>query len=183
MTMRLRAGMRAIAGSLFMCVVAAQPLRSETVALWLFDEQAGIYPSCVLGDASENDFPLVLGRGGRIVPGRFGNALQAGEAQESETLDGAVRSGGSVGGAGHSMTWSNAKFCGLATRGEKDLRQEVDFGSPTRSRLNLGDFDWTVEFWYQAVSAPLNGGDGLRTGDRSTGCEPGGHKTVVASGR
>lgn len=33
----------------------------STIALWTFDEQIGIYPSCVLSDMSENDFPLVIG--------------------------------------------------------------------------------------------------------------------------
>jgi hypothetical protein len=53
--------------------------RADTVALWLFDEQVGIYPSCVLGDAATNDCPLVLGPGGQIVEGKYGNALEASE--------------------------------------------------------------------------------------------------------
>ena len=53
-------------------VLAAAPmqLEAETVALWLFDEQTGVYPSCVLGDASHNNYPLVLGPGGQIVEQR-----------------------------------------------------------------------------------------------------------------
>ena len=47
------------------------------------------------------------------------------------------------------MDWANANFCALMTRGEKHLRQEVGFASPTETRLNLADFDWTVEFWYR----------------------------------
>ena len=36
------------------CAVVAEPApnEAETVALWLFDEQIGIYPSSVLGDAA-----------------------------------------------------------------------------------------------------------------------------------
>ena len=37
------------------------------------------------------------------------------------------------------------------TRGETHLRQEVNFGSPTESRLNLGAFDWTIEFWFRPM--------------------------------
>ena len=46
------------------------------------------------------------------------------------------------------LTWMNAGFCALMTRGENHLRKEVSFPDPTRTKLNLGDFDWTVEFWY-----------------------------------
>ena len=46
------------------------------------------------------------------------------------------------------LTWPNGPVWRVMTRGEKHLRQEVDFGSPTRSGLNLGDEDWTVEFWF-----------------------------------
>ncbi len=45
------------------------------------------------------------------------------------------------------------------TRGEKHLRQEVGFASPTKSRLNLGDHDWTVEFWFLPAQEPH--GDGV----------------------
>ncbi len=48
----------------------------RTVALWSFDEQIGIYPSCVISDLSDNDYPLVLGPGGQIVHGKYGNALE-----------------------------------------------------------------------------------------------------------
>src|SRR5687767_7937870 len=51
-------------------------LRADTVALWLFDEQVGVYPSSVLNDAGPKSYFLILGRGGEIVPGRFGNALR-----------------------------------------------------------------------------------------------------------
>jgi hypothetical protein len=35
------------------------------------------------------------------------------------------------------------------TGGERHLRKEVSFASPTRTDLNLGAFDWTVEFWWR----------------------------------
>ena len=46
------------------------------------------------------------------------------------------------------MDWSNANFCALMTLGEQHLRQEVGFPHATQTGLNLGDHDWTVEFWY-----------------------------------
>lgn len=141
------------------CTATTARCGAKTVALWLFDEQAGLYPSCVLGDAATNDFPLVLGRGGEIVPGKFGNALRATE-QPKLDLSSAARFTGFENKSKLNLTrktppmdWSNADFCALMTRGEKHLRQEVGFGSPTRSELNLGAADWTVEFWYQPGAA------------------------------
>ncbi|RPJ50001.1 MAG: hypothetical protein EHM23_35820, partial [Acidobacteria bacterium] len=51
-------------------------LAAQTVAAWPFDEQIGIYPSCVINDLSDNNYPMVIGPGGRIVAGKFGNALE-----------------------------------------------------------------------------------------------------------
>ncbi|TWU27511.1 hypothetical protein Pla144_22850 [Bythopirellula polymerisocia] len=140
---------------------------AETVALWLFDEQVGMYPSCVLGDAASGNFPLVIGAGGQLVEGRFGNALEpVGRPQVSyppqsivtesgkpihETLESASKSSAR-------MSWLNAYFAALMTRGEQHLRQEVEFGSPTASGLNLGESDWTVEFWYRPVRPPERSG-------------------------
>lgn len=148
-------------GPLFFLLLAlVSPVRSETVALWLFDEQEGLYPSCVLDDASSGDFPLVLGRGGQLLQGKYGRSLEALLQPDSEVGLQQLRVdfGGIVDRLGHvvrtfpedslEISWANAQFCGLMTRGEQHLRQEVNFGSPTRSRLNLGNFDWTVEFWY-----------------------------------
>jgi hypothetical protein len=47
------------------------------------------------------------------------------------------------------MHWGNAHFAALMTSGENHLRKEVAFPDPTRTKLNLGDFDWTVEFWFR----------------------------------
>jgi hypothetical protein len=62
------------------------------------------------------------------------------------------------------MDWANAKFCALMTRGENHLRQEVGFASPTESRLNLANFDWTVEFWYRPTSNAARDGVVLELG-------------------
>jgi hypothetical protein len=133
----------------------ARPARSATVALWLFDEQQGIYPSCVLSDSSENDCPLVLGPGGQVVDGKYGNALEAAEQAKIPLSDKARLTGFEhpeniqQSRKTPPMDWVNAGFCALMTRGEKHLRQEVGFASATESRLNLAAFDWTVEFWYR----------------------------------
>ncbi|MDZ7721775.1 MAG: LamG domain-containing protein [candidate division KSB1 bacterium] len=46
------------------------------------------------------------------------------------------------------MSWFNADFAALMTSGETHLRKEVGFPQVTQTDLNLGDFDWTVEFWF-----------------------------------
>jgi hypothetical protein len=114
-------------------------LNAETVALWLFDEQVGIYPSCVLGDASQNNYPLVLGPGGQIAielspENRYIGFERRPQIDPSRKMP--------------PMDWASAKFCALMTRGEHHLRQEVGFPHATETGLNLGDKDWTVEFWY-----------------------------------
>jgi len=126
---------------------------AQTVALWLFDEQVGIYPSCVLNDAGKNDYPLVLGTGGQIVPGKFGNALQPIEQNPIQFPEGSVNFGLKelpipAGRTVEPMTWMNANFCALMTSGENHLRKEFQFAHPTTTGLNIGDFDWTIEFWF-----------------------------------
>jgi hypothetical protein len=129
-------------------------VQAETVALWLFDEQEGIYPSCVLGEVSGNEYPLVLGRGGQLLPGKFGRALEPLEQPDIE-LSTKNRYTGferqpkiDPGRKVPPMDWSNASFCALMTRGDQHLRQEVGFAHATQTELNLGMRDWTVEFWY-----------------------------------
>jgi hypothetical protein len=127
---------------------------SQTTALWLFDEQAGISPSAVLNDSSEHDSPMVIGPGGQIAPGKFGNALEPLKRPPFSIPPGPALFGlGPVpipkGRTVEPLTWTNAGFCALMTSGENHLRKEVGFASPTKTKLNLGDFDWTVEFWFQ----------------------------------
>src|SRR6476646_9542852 len=74
------ASLLAIAGAVVLPVCqATSAVQAGTVALWLFDEQIGLYPSCLIGDAATNDCPLVLGQGGQIVDGKYGNALDPSE--------------------------------------------------------------------------------------------------------
>jgi len=136
----------------------------KTVALWAFDEQIGIYPSCVISDLSENDYPLVLGPGGQIVAGKYGNALapvdqpQVNYPQEENIKFGLQPIPAPDGRTIEPMTWMNANFCALMTSGENHLRKQVGFVHPTKTKLNLGQFDWTVEFWYlPAQKSSYNG--------------------------
>jgi len=138
--------------SLFFSV--AQLLPAQTVAAWPFDEQIGIYPSCVINDVSENNYPMVIGPGGRIVAGKFGNALEPID-QPAVTYPkfGSVQFGLAKppvqpGRRVEALTWYNARFAALMTAGENHLRKETGFVNPSRTRLNLGAFDWTVEFWF-----------------------------------
>ena len=128
----------------------------QTIALWLFDEQKELYPSSVLENSSENNYPLVLGLGGQIVDGKFGNALEA-IAQpdikipEGPALFGLTQLPVPEGRSMEPLSWYNANFCALMTSGEKHLRKEVGFISPTKTKLNIGDFDFTIEFWFLPV--------------------------------
>ena len=137
-------------------ILITSSVSAQTVALWLFDEQLGVYPSAVLNDASENDYPLVIGPGGMLVEGKFGNALDPIEqpaivVPEGEMEFGLQRVPIPEGRTVEPMTWFNANFCALMTSGEKHVRNEVGFVKATKTKLNLGDFDWTVEFWFMPM--------------------------------
>ena len=136
---------------------------AEATALWLFDEPRETYPSSVLDSSSENDFPLVLGQGGRIVTGKFGNALEAGarvpiEYPSGVTPFGLRRPWEVFTKDMRRMTWHNSGFAALMTDGEAHLRKEVGFVNPVATRLNLGNFDWTVEFWFRAAQKSAEDG-------------------------
>ena len=131
--------------------------RAETVALWLFDEQEGLYPSCPLSDATPNGLHLILGRGGSIVPGKFGGALGAVEPEDWEPVyepsseETYIRFGLKAperepGRTVEPLTWFNNRFAALFTNGNGHLRR-LEFANATRTALNLGSDDWTVEFW------------------------------------
>jgi hypothetical protein len=141
-------------GMLLLAVGCSFPSAAATVALWLFDEPDGLYPSSVLNEASGNDLILTLGRGGQIAPGRFGRALEPIEPAPLrissitdnpefglDTID--PKPGRKIA----PMTWMDAHFSALMTKGEKHLRSP-GFANATDRKLNLGQFDWTVEFWF-----------------------------------
>lgn len=140
-----------------------RPARADTAALWLFDEAEGVYPGSVLTDAGPDGHFLSLGRGGRLVPGRFGRALRVVEpaalAPDLAALEAAgagetalVRSGlrpppePAPGRAVEPMTWANARFAAALVHGEPHLRGTPGT-HPTAGALNLGGGDFTVEAW------------------------------------
>jgi hypothetical protein len=151
---------------------------SETIALWGFDETLGMYASHTMDTVDGLNAPLILGLGGKLVPGRFGNALSVEDQRsieeplrrmeegfrrmtgqegpldlsrlpEEATLYGLVPVERAENRTVAPLSWETAHFSALMAGGENHLRKEVLFVNPTTSDLNLGDFDWTVEFWYQ----------------------------------
>ena len=144
----------------------ASPPAVETTALWLFDEPAGLYPSHTLDDMSDNDMVLTLGLGAQVVPGRYGNALllapldpplDVPPAEEKPGEFGLARLPIPEGRTVEPLSWFTAHYAALMTSGENHLRKQVGFKNPTTSDLNLGDFDWTVEFWHSPGDAPAAG--------------------------
>lgn len=164
---------------LFSIAVAPPLAAAETVALWLFDEPLGLYPSTPLESVAGLDAPLVLGPGGSVVAGKFGHALSSvpfppfeipSEGEETAALH---RFPVPAGRTQAPLSWHNAGFAAFMTGGEKQIRKEVSFASATRTDLNLGDFDWTVEFWFRAAGA---GGSGVVL---EVGSGPRGENNVV----
>jgi Concanavalin A-like lectin/glucanases superfamily len=148
----------AVAQALAVLMALVLPASGQTVSLWLFDEPLGLYPSSVLDNSSENDFPLVIGRGGVLVDGKFGHALDPVERPPIEFPLGESEFGLGPGQPSSSatspMTWRNATFAALMTRGESHLRKEIAFANATDGPLNVGGHDWTVEFWLRIVRPP-----------------------------
>jgi hypothetical protein len=141
-------------------LIAPEKVKAQTIALWLFDEPKGLYPSHVLDDASDNDYPLVLGRAGAIVSGKYGNALDATAFMELQIPN--INTPPFLFGMGKPlpipegrtsvpMNWENALFTGIMTSGENHLRKEIGMVNASKTKLNLGNFDWTVEFWYKPM--------------------------------
>ncbi|MCY3591090.1 MAG: hypothetical protein OXH32_05575 [Acidobacteria bacterium] len=138
----------------------------ETTTLWLFDEPAGLYPSHTLDDMSDNDMVLTLGLGAQVAPGRYGNALllapldpplEVPPAEEKPGEFGLARLPTPEGRTVEPLSWFTAHFAALMTSGENHLRKQVGHKNPTTSGLNLGGFDWTVEFWHSPGDGPPDG--------------------------
>jgi hypothetical protein len=136
-----------------------------TVALWLFDEPLGLYASSTLDDNSENDLVMTIGMGAQIADGRFGRGLsmvdreriEIPEGEENFEKYGFVRMQAPEGRNVEPLTWFNADFAALMTSGENHLRKEVNYKNPTKSGINIGDSDWTVEFWYSTDGVEADG--------------------------
>lgn len=155
----------------------------ETTALWLFDEPAGLYPSHTLDDMSDNDIVLTLGLGAQVAPGRYGNALllapldpplEVPPAEEKPGEFGLARLPTPEGRTVEPLSWFTAHFAALMTSGENHLRKQVGHKNASTSALNLGDFDWTVEFWHSAGDSAFGGSrpEGRRTDTLPTGDAP-----------
>lgn len=162
--MKLKCRLLALAAGLTAIPLGA----AETVAFWPFDEPAGLYPSCALADHSGGAGALVLGPGGSIVPGKFGGALTTTPQpvpeippQSEGALFGFKQLPVPAGRTVAPMSWMNAKFAALNTAGEKHLRKEVPQPNPIATGLNLGAFDWTVEFWHRPAAAPEDARGGI----------------------
>lgn len=154
--------------------IAQVDSKIKTIALWLFDTQTDLYPSSVIDDLSDNDYPLVLGLGGQIVQGKYGNALEPLKYMEIIIPDGETEFGLKKlkipeGRTVEPLTWYNANFAALMTSGENHLRKEVGFAKPTETKLNLGDFDWTVEFWFYPNNAKIKEGTVFEIGSGPRG--------------
>ncbi len=139
---------------------------AETVAFWAFDEPIGMYPSSVLADHGPSEIPLVLGPGGSVVPGKFGRALSTTPQPAIKLPAGSVLFGLTQLPARDQrkvepMSWHNARFAALLTAGEKHLRKEFAHPNATATGLNLGAFDWTVEFWYRGEARPADATDAV----------------------
>ena len=166
----------------------APPPAVETTALWLFDEPAGLYPSHTLDDMSDNDMVLTLGLGAQIVPGRYGNALllapldpplDVPPAEEKPGEFGLARLPVPEGRTVEPLSWFTAHYAALMTSGENHLRKQVGFKNPTTSALNLGDFDWTVEFWHSPGDAGGSGPGRAPAGPGDTPAAAEGAEAVV----
>lgn len=155
--------------------------RAATVAQWLFDEQKEVYPSCALTDSGPNDYLMAIGRGARLVDGRFGHALEpvdplplkisgrdAHPGSETAVEFGLVPLPTPAGRTVPPMTWLNATFAALMTSGERHLRTPA-FANATDTKLSLGAFDWTVEFWYSGRRRSLVDGVVFEIGEGPRG--------------
>ena len=139
---------------------------AETVAFFPFDEPVGLYPSSVISDHSAARIPLIIGPGGSIVPGKFGHAFSTAAQPPVDYPAGSVLFGLTpapipAGRTVEPLNWHNARFAALLTAGEKHLRKEIAAPNPTATGLNLGAFDWTVEFWYRGAAAPAGSTDAV----------------------
>lgn len=145
-------------------IFTSDNLCAQTIALWQFNESKGLYPSHVIDDSSENDYPLVIGRTGKIVEGKFGNALDLTSNFELRiSLNDQIQFGLQKpaipeGRTSVPMYWENANFAALMTSGETHLRRQVGFVNATDTKLNLGNSDWTIEFWFKTLKSSKEDG-------------------------
>jgi hypothetical protein len=124
-------------------VTAAQPKGSiyaddNTIGLWLFDETQ--YPHTTLTDAGRYEYDLRLQKGGKLVPGKFGNALKV------------------TSGADYAVSYAGFKgSVPIDEMREKDGTPSGLWGptvAPRKILTTLSTGDWTCEFWLKLASVP-----------------------------
>ena len=112
----------------------------HTVGLWLFDETD--YPYTTLTDASRYEYDLRLMKGGKLVPGKFGNCLKL-----TPGLDYAV---------GYAAWKGMVAFTHMrepsGRRGSGLLGPTV---TPEKLLNALAGRDFTCEFWLLLMSNPI----------------------------
>jgi hypothetical protein len=127
----------------------ASAVRAETVAWWRFDEASSSGETMYFRDSGPNRFHLKVGAAGKLAAGRFGNALRgeqnmlAGIRTRTNDADGAFVAGIFSGDRADGGTASSGGIGGAAL---------LD------SKLNLGAWDWTVEFWLMLDDATREDG-------------------------
>jgi hypothetical protein len=137
----------------------------NTVGLWLFDETD--YPYTTLTDAGEHEYDLRLMKGGKLVPGKFGNCLKL-----TPGLDYAVSYAAWKGSVGfvHLREMSGRPGSGL-------------FGptiAPEQVARTLAERDFTCEFWLLLMSNPIQDVVLIDLGDKF---EPGFTVTLKTSAK
>ena len=130
----------------------------HTIALWLFDEPD--YPGMTLTDASRHQFDLRLKTGGKLVPGRFGNAVEL-SSNTGIAVEYACPTAG---------LYRNPKPLFLAA----DIVPEP---------FNLGYLDWTVEFWFKAEAPQATRGVVFEVGALTTELVPDVPNSLCPRGR
>jgi hypothetical protein len=111
---------------------------SNTVALWLFDETE--YPYTTLTDAGEYEYDLRLEDSGRLIAGKFGNALSMSP------------------GAGYNLYYAEWKGILCAMHMAAPAGEPSGLWGPTiaphRLLAALAGDDWTCEFWLKLSAVP-----------------------------
>lgn len=101
----------------------------NTVAFWPFDEPE--YVNMTLTDASPNHYDLRLRLGGRLTPGKYGNALQ--------------------------ILGQELPACMYAEAGAQHMVPDITtraVDAPTNILQTLAGPDWTWEFWLKLEQTP-----------------------------
>ncbi len=123
----------------------------HTIGLWLFDETD--YPYTTLTDAGQNEYDLRLMKGGKLVPGKFGNALKL-----TPGRDYAVSYAAWKGAVGFN------KMREMSGRPGSGL-----FGptiAPEQIMRTLAERDFTCEFWLMLMSNPIQDVTLIDLGDK-----------------